>query len=258
MAKITYTILPISLNTAHSLEEMLIKNMFEKQDQENRKQSIRSLALTSILLLFMVGPLFGPLPRYLISNLSLHSAAAWLITAQFVALGIILTVVFSQMRQRGQKLSDLGWGQSSRLPAIILGLIAGLLWGALGIIGFIQMHPDINPFEINIFRVLFAVGGAIIAIGEDLITRGYVMNELHRLQKSTWLQISVSAILFALYHTVWNVTIIGFVASLIYGIILSGLFIFGKRSLTPVILAHSLALLISEPFLTMLLLSSIK
>ena len=45
---------------------------------------------------------------------------------------------------------------------------------------------------------------------------------------------------------------------MVFGLLLSGLFVLGKRSLTPVILAHSLALLLAEPFLTLSLMEAVK
>jgi hypothetical protein len=41
-------------------------------------------------------------------------------------------------------------------------------------------------------------------------------------------------------------------------LLLGGLFILGKRSLTPVILGHSLALLVGEPFLTLSLMEAVR
>jgi membrane protease YdiL (CAAX protease family) len=79
------------------------------------------------------------------------------------------------------------------------------------------------------------------------------MNQLHKIGSSKWVQLTVSALIFALYHTVWGFNVLSFIFSVVYGLILGGLFLWGKRSLTPVILAHSLAVLISEPFATMLM-----
>ena len=95
-----------------------------------------------------------------------------------------------------------------------------------------------------------AAGGALL---EDLITRSFVMNQLHKIGSSKWVQLVVPALIFALYHTIWGFNVFSFAFSLVYGIMLGGLFLWGKRSLTPVILAHSLAVLISEPFATMLM-----
>jgi membrane protease YdiL (CAAX protease family) len=123
--------------------------------------------------------------------------------------------------------------------------------------GFLQFHPEANPLEISLFRVFTAVVGAVIAVGEDMVTRGYVMHELQHFNASGWLQVVGSSLLFALYHSIWHFNLPVFVVSLVYGLILGGLFIMGNRSLTPVILAHSLALLVGEPFLTMSLITAV-
>ncbi len=83
------------------------------------------------------------------------------------------------------------------------------------------------------------------------------MEELERMQIPAWGQVVASSLLFALYHSVWALNIVGFVFSLVYGLIPGGLFLLGKRSLTPVILAHSLALRTGEPFLTLSLMEAI-
>jgi membrane protease YdiL (CAAX protease family) len=80
-----------------------------------------------------------------------------------------------------------------------------------------------------------------------------MMNQLHKIGSSKWVQVVVSALIFALYHTVWGFNPFSFVLSVVYGLLLGGLFLWGKRSLTPVILGHSLVVLLSEPFATMLM-----
>jgi membrane protease YdiL (CAAX protease family) len=162
------------------------------------------------------------------------------------------------MRRNQRTLADLGWRQPTTPLAIVLGTLLGLFWGVLGTFSYLQFNPTANVFEISLFRLFTALVGAGGAILEDLITRGFVMGELKRLNTPTWLQISASSLVFALYHTVWGFNILSFVFSLVYGLLLSGLFVLGKRSLTPVILGHSLALLVSEPFLTLSLMEAIK
>ncbi len=220
-------------------------------------RQMTNLALISILLLGLVGPCFGPLLRYLASRLPLRPATGWLILVFLIAILMVIAVMRIRMWQDQQTFAELGWRQPSRRLAITLGLLMGLIWGSLGVMGFLRLQPTADPFEFSLFRLYTAVAGATIAIGEDLVTRGYVMGELQRLGWSSGWQILLSSLLFALYHTLWNFTAPGFVASLIYGAILGGLFILGRRSLTPVILAHSLALLIGEPFLTMMLVRTV-
>lgn len=140
----------------------------------------------------------------------------------------------------------------------MLGALAGVLWGVFGMFGYLQFNPEADLFEISLLRLFTALAGAGGALLEDLITRGFVMGELERMQTPAWIQVVASSLLFALYHSLWGLNIFGFVFSLVYGAILGGLFLLGKRSLTPVILAHSLALLIGEPFLTISLMEAIR
>jgi membrane protease YdiL (CAAX protease family) len=155
-------------------------------------------------------------------------------------------------------LADLGWRQPTTRLAIISGAVLGLFWGVLGTFSYLQFNPEANLFELSLFRLFTALVGAGAATLEDLITRGFVMNELRRLNSPTWMQLVASSLLFALYHTVWGFNIIAFIFSLVYGLLLGGLFILGKRSLTPVILGHSLALLVGEPFLTLSLMEAVR
>lgn len=216
------------------------------------------LVVLALLLLLIVGPLFGPVPVYLVTTLDVRAAATWLITLFLVTTGIVFGIAATWLRRTGRTLADLGWRQPSTLPALIVGTLVGLFWGVFGTLGYLQFVPNANVFEISGFRLFTALGGAGLAILEDLLTRGLVMNELHRLKIPSGWQVGASSLLFALYHTVWGFNLFSFVFSLGYGLILAGLFVFGKRSLTPVILGHSLALLIGESFLTLSLLEAIK
>ncbi|HEY2380439.1 MAG TPA: CPBP family intramembrane glutamic endopeptidase [Terriglobia bacterium] len=155
-------------------------------------------------------------------------------------------------------MADLGWGKTSRPLAIVLGTLLGVLWGAFGSFGYLQFVKDANILEMSLFRLFMAVAGALVAVLEDCITRGLVMNELQRMGSSKLVQVLASSVLFSLYHSIWRFNMISFTVGLIYGLMLSGLFVLGRRSLTPVILGHGLALLLGEPFLTMSLLQAIK
>lgn len=211
-----------------------------------------NLLIVSCLLIVLIGPYFGPLPQYLSSRMALRTATVWLMLIGLIPLGLILAWMLRRMRQQGQTLADLGWGQPSRWWVLALGTLLGVLFGISGIQNFLRLDPTADPFEFSLLRVVTALLGAITAVGEDLITRGYVMHELQRLRTPTWVQICGSSLLFALYHSLWNFHLLtGFVPSLVVGLILSGFFILGKRSLTPVLLMHGLMLVVGEPFLTM-------
>ena len=217
----------------------------------------RHLAVVAVLLLLLIGPNFGPIPNFLGERFGIETAVIIMLFTFVVGFSIILTVIFrfGEMSSDSlrEKLSKLGWGQPSRLAAILVAVIAGLAWGALFLSSTLQFVPDANLAELSLFRlaaILIAVFGAIL---EDLITRGYVMNALRQINIPNWGQLVVSALLFALYHTIWGFNVFSFIFSLIFGLILGGLFLWGKRSLTPVIIAHILPLIIAEPFSSMLI-----
>jgi len=216
------------------------------------------LIVLTLLLLALVGPLFGPVPSYLVTTMEVRAATGWQVVLFLIPFGVVLGVVLAWMRRNQRTWADLGWRLPSTPLAIALGILLGLFWGVLGTFSYLQFNPTANVFEISLFRLFTALVGAGAAVLEDMITRGFVMNELKRLNTPTWLQIIASSLLFALYHTIWGFNILSFVFSLVYGLLLSGLFVLGKRSLTPVILGHSLALLIGEPFLTLSLMEAIK
>lgn len=222
----------------------------------NEKSTVwRRIAIVTLLLLVLVGPNFGPLPHLLRERLSLEVAITGVLIWFLVAFLIILAVVYGMKKSTsiGEFLKSSGLGAPSGIGANIAGLILGILWALLFLSSTLQFNPDANLTQINGFRIvtaLLAAGGALL---EDLITRSFIMNQLHKIGSSKWVQAIISALIFALYHTAWGFNPFSFAFSLVYGLLLGGLFLWGKRSLTPVILAHSLVVLISEPFATMLI-----
>ena len=222
----------------------------------NEKSTVwRKIAIVTLLLLVLVGPIFGPLPHLLRQSLSLERTITGILICFWVAFLIILAVIFRMIKSASIRefLTSHGLGAPSRIGANIAGLVLGVLWGTLFLSSILQFDPDANLTQINRFRILTALLAAGGALLEDLITRSFIMNQLHRIGSSKWVQLVVPALIFALYHTVWGFNIFAFVFSAVYGLMLGGLFLWGKRSLTPVILGHSLAVLISEPFATMLM-----
>jgi membrane protease YdiL (CAAX protease family) len=217
----------------------------------------RNLSVVAVLLILLIGPIFGPIPRFLREQFGLETAVILMLITFIVGFSLILTVIF-RSREMGsgtwrERLASLGWGRPTRLAAIVVAVIVGLAWGALFLSSTLQFNPDANLAEISLFRlaaILLAVFGAI---QEDLITRGYVMNGLRRINVPSWAQLVLSALLFALYHTIWAFNVFSFIFSVIFGLILAGLFLWGKRSLSPVIVAHTLPVIISEPFSSMLI-----
>ncbi len=108
----------------------------------------------------------------------------------------------------------------------------------------------LDVFAVDPFRIAVAVSAAVLGLLEDIVTRAFVMNRLSKLKYGNRSQVFLSSTLFATYHSIWGLNPIGFVFSLIYGLVLAQLYVSGGRSVIPIALAHSLALLIGEPYLT--------
>ncbi len=222
------------------------------------KQIIRThVGLVSLMLLLLIGPLFGPMTTILGDRFSIETAVTWLLISFLIGFAIILIIIFRfqemQAESFREQLGKLGWGQPSRLAANIVAVLLGLAWGALFLTSILQFQPDTNLAQINLYRIVAALMAFVGIIMEDLITRGYIMNSLRQINVPAWGQLLFSALLFAVYHTIWSFNALSFVFSLVLGLILSGLFLWGKRSLTPVIIAHGLSVLIAEPFSSMLI-----
>jgi membrane protease YdiL (CAAX protease family) len=215
----------------------------------------RRLALVTVLLFLLVGPNFGPIPTLLSQRLSIEASVVALLVSFWIGFCIIIAMILRM--SGGMSLRDLlrslGLGAPSRVAANIAGAVLGLLWGVLFLTSIFQFDPEANIAQISGLRVLAALLAAGGALLEDFVTRGFLMNQLQGIGVPKWGQVLVSALIFALYHTIWGFNIFSFIFSLVYGLLLGGLFLWGKRSLTPVILGHSLAVLISEPFATMMI-----
>lgn len=222
----------------------------------NEKSTVwRRIAIVTLLLLVLVGPNFGPLPHLFRESLSLEGSITGVLIWFWVAFLIILGIIYRMNKSMsiGEFLKSSGLGAPSSMGANIAGLILGIVWALLFLSSILQFDPQANITQINGFRILTALLAAGGALLEDLITRSFIMNQLHKIGSSKWVQLTVPALIFALYHTAWGFNPFSFVFSVVYGLLLGGLFLWGRRSLTPVILGHSLVVLIAEPFATMLI-----
>lgn len=220
-----------------------------------RSNTLR-LCVVITLLYLLIGPLFGPVPHFLSAQFDINTSVLMLL-AGFIA-GFCL-IIFAANRLDashgtiGNWIHELGLGKPAPRAAILAGAIIGIAWGALLLTSAHQIKPAANLWEVNTFRVFVAMTAACATILEDIVTRGYLMNRLNQLGVPSWMQLLFSSGVFALYHTLWAFNIAAFIASMVFGLVLAGLFLWGNRSLTPVILAHALAVLISEPFATKLI-----
>jgi membrane protease YdiL (CAAX protease family) len=226
-------------------------------NRSERSGILTRIAVVATLLLLLVGPYFGPVPALLSTQLEAMASVFVLLAGFVVSFVIILLVALrldgADFSQIGLALRELGLGLPTRWPAAVVGVVVGLAWGMLFLSSIRQFDPGANITQITGVRIAAALIAALGTVLEDLITRGFLMNRLAQIAVPNWAQALISALLFAAYHTIWGFNVFSFAFSVVYGLILAGLFLWGKRSLTPVILGHALAVLIAEPFATMLI-----
>jgi membrane protease YdiL (CAAX protease family) len=198
---------------------------------------------------------FVVLAGYLPRIMDVYPAAAWLQVAFTLSIGIILGLIVAWQRARGSSLAELGWRKPTTLPAIVVGVLLGIGWLGLSFVGIRHFLPRIDVTELTWLRLVLVPFGIVMAIGEEVMMRGFFMSQLHRARVATWIQILVSSACSALYHGLQNFTLEGILPSMFFFSALAGVFVLGRRSLTPSILAHGLINVFGEPYLLMMVMA---
>jgi membrane protease YdiL (CAAX protease family) len=196
------------------------------------------------------------LGRYLRARFDLFHAAVWQQVGFTVGLAIILAVILIWQRSRGMSLADLGWRRPTTKLALALSaaLAASYLYGSY--FGAQYVLPKVDVLESNWVRFALAPLGIFMAVAEETMMRGFFMTQLHRAGVPTWLQILASGACSASYHTLQNPSLMGFLPSFVLFSLHAGLYVLGRRSLTPTVVAHSAYHVFGEPYLLMMVLTT--
>ena len=191
-------------------------------------------------------------------QLDLFHAAVWWEVSFTAAMGIILGVIIAWQRSRGSSLRELGWGRPTTTPAMVLAVLLGAAYLSGCYFGARFTLPGVDVAELNGVRFALIPLGIFLAIGEETMMRGFFMTELQKARVATWLQIVASGACSALYHTFQNPSLIGYLPSFILFSLHAGLYVLGNRSLTPVVITHSIYHVFGEPYLLMMALTAMK
>jgi membrane protease YdiL (CAAX protease family) len=216
------------------------------------------LGLTLLGCLLLGFGCFILLGRYLPTRMDLFHAAVWQQVGFAVALGVIFAVIVIWQRARGSSLAELGWAAPTTVPALVLAVLLGIAYLTGSCFGARFVLRGVDVLEFNWVRVVLAPLGVFMAVAEETMMRGFFMTELARARVSTWLQIAGSGACSAVYHALQDPTPLGFFPSFVLFSMHAGLYVLGKRSLTPTIVAHSLYHVFGEPYLLMMALTSMK
>ncbi len=198
------------------------------------------------------------LAGYLRPRFDLFHAAAWLQVGFTVALVIILAVIVAWQRERGLSLADLGWRRPTTRLALALSIAFAVAYLYGSYFGARYVLPGVDVLEMNWVRIALIPLGVFMAVGEETMMRGFFMTELHRARVPTWIQIFASGACSASYHSLQNLSWVGFLPSFVLFSLHAGLYVLGKRSLTPTILAHGAYHVFGEPYLIMMILATMK
>ncbi len=172
-------------------------------------------------------------------------ASLYLDLGFLVSTSIVIGLVFWWQRAHGETLADLGWRRPTTRTAMIIAILYGALWTAsfylgTGVSGFLAF-----PWE----RFIMAPLGIVLATSEELLFRGFLMEQLRRASVASWIQVIVSAVTIASYHGLigFRYNLLDAIASVILFGILALIHILGKRSLTPNITAHAMSHFFGDP-----------
>jgi membrane protease YdiL (CAAX protease family) len=191
-------------------------------------------------------------------QLDLFQAAVYWELGFTVAMGIILVVIIAWQRAMGSSLTELGWGRPTTPTALVLAVLLGAAYLAGCYFGVQHLIPGTDVWELNWVRVALIPLGIFLAFAEETMMRGFFMTELNKAGVSTWVQILASGACSALYHAFQNPTPKGYLPSFILFSLHAGLYVLGRRSLTPVVLTHSIYHVFGEPYLLMLAMEAMK
>ncbi len=168
------------------------------------------------------------------------------IVGELAALGVLVLI----LRREGIRLSDLGFGKPATWQAFGLAFLVVVIY--CGVTAF-------NPFvgshllQWSPLKALALLAAIVAGLVEEMIFRGYLMTAVMRMGYGKIFQVLASGILFALAHLYGFTSLISLlgvqVFTLALGLALGGIYLIGKRSLTPVILCHALIDMVIEPWL---------
>jgi len=192
-------------------------------------------------------PNFGLLTYYLAKSMKnrLLLASLYLDLGFVASCLVVIGLVFLWQRAHGETLANLGWRAPTSKAAIIWSLLFGGLWAATFYAAPGHLSFMAFPFE----RFVMAPLGVVLAFAEELLFRGFVMEQLRRALVPTWIQVLASAISISSYHGLVGAHYYPTyaIASIFLFGILAILHVYGKRSMTPNTLAHAMAHVFGDP-----------
>ena len=214
----------------------------------SRRQAWRNALIVSAVLWVVLGVGCFGFGAQLVADHYGHTLdGAFVLDLVFLA-GVLVVIGFvvGWQRAHGETIRDLGWRLPTTRVAIAVAIVFGLLWTATA------YARGGDPFALTWQRPVMALIGVVLAFGEELAVRGFFMEQLRRGGVPTWVQVVSSGLVMGAYHGLlgWHYSVPYAISSTVLFSLLSLIFVLGRRSLTPGLVAHSMTHVLGDPALT--------
>lgn len=150
---------------------------------------------------------------------------------------IVLMVYLFRKYVDQKSFISLGLSAKKRFPDLMLGIITavGIIGGGtliLIVLGYAKIEgANINLLSLVISFVLFV----FVSINEELLVRGYILNNLLSTKLNKYLALTISALIFALLHGFnFNLSWIGLLNLLIAGYVLGASYVYTQNLWFPI------------------------
>jgi membrane protease YdiL (CAAX protease family) len=214
---------------------------------QSRREAWTAVAGVTLLLWVVLGVgCFGIGAAAVAAGFGPTLTGAFVLDLVFLA-GVLIVIgaVVAWQRSRGETIRDLGWRRPTRPVAVVVGILFGLLWTATG------YARGGDPLAWSWERPVMALIGIVLAFGEELAVRGFLMEQMRRGEIPAWAQVVVSGLVMGVYHGVlgahWSPLYAA--SSFVLFAIVSLIFLLGRRSLTPGLTAHAMTHVLGDPAL---------
>lgn len=227
----------------------------------SRLSGVRTALLGSLAFVLIVTAL-NWIAKYALAGivaLGLRARVTVELTSAMIAEIGVLLLVIALLRRQGLTLRSLGlWRNAPAAGWVSAAFLAALFIGfnlALPLRG----HKSLT--EVSLFHLYNAVTAGVVAgFAEEILFRGFLINELRRSGFGTAAQVVLSSVSYGAVHAAWGLTSGAFTLQLVGGAVIgttvfgfccAAVYLLSRRSLMPVILGHGLIDFAVEPWLFM-------
>ncbi len=188
-------------------------------------------------ILQVIGALIAGIPLMQASAFENLSMSQQLILqfSTFIAL-IVLVYLFRKFIDQ-KSIKSMGFNLKNKTPDLVAGLVVALfIIGGGTLILYSLGHLEFSNYQFNqetlLLTFLFFL---LVSFQEEILFRGYILNNLLTTRMNKYLALLVSAILFALFHAINpNLSLVGMINLLLAGIILGSTYIFTQNLWFPI------------------------